>query len=212
MRPAPSCLARDRCSWRLFAGLIPTSSAQLPGCSRKDWFQQIANLLPRIHAPGDTFYTGYEGGIAADNVLAVADYVDSLPGSEICGSNDIPGPAVLRAKQRALPTICPRCGAAPDCGLGSPGERAGTNSSVLLASLAEAVPTEVEPQGTRCARRRLRQRVPRRGGDSGAVSVAFMSTREREQGFGEDVWRQRLGSPAATFVAWRDGEPERRPG
>ena len=39
---------------------------------------------------------------------------------------------------------------------------------------------------------------------------AFMSTLEREQGFGEDIWRQRLGSPtAATFLAWRDGEPAR---
>jgi len=37
---------------------------------------------------------------------------------------------------------------------------------------------------------------------------AFMSTLEREQGFGEDIWRQRLGSTsAATFIAWRDREP-----
>jgi ribosomal protein S18 acetylase RimI-like enzyme len=37
---------------------------------------------------------------------------------------------------------------------------------------------------------------------------AFSSTLQREQGFGEDVWRQRLGSTtAATFIAWRDGEP-----
>jgi ribosomal protein S18 acetylase RimI-like enzyme len=37
---------------------------------------------------------------------------------------------------------------------------------------------------------------------------AFMSTLEREQGFGEDIWRQRLGSiSAATFIAWRDGKP-----
>jgi ribosomal protein S18 acetylase RimI-like enzyme len=37
---------------------------------------------------------------------------------------------------------------------------------------------------------------------------AFMSTLERERGFGEDIWRQRLGSPAAaTFLAWRDAEP-----
>jgi len=37
---------------------------------------------------------------------------------------------------------------------------------------------------------------------------AFMSTLDREQGFGEDIWRQRLGSTtAATFIAWRDGEP-----
>jgi ribosomal protein S18 acetylase RimI-like enzyme len=37
---------------------------------------------------------------------------------------------------------------------------------------------------------------------------AFMSTLEREQDLGEHIWRQRLGAPtAATFLAWRDGEP-----
>ena len=37
---------------------------------------------------------------------------------------------------------------------------------------------------------------------------AFSSTLERERGFAEEVWRQRLGSQtAATFLAWRDGEP-----
>src|SRR5215469_4217588 len=37
---------------------------------------------------------------------------------------------------------------------------------------------------------------------------AFMSTLEYEQAFGEEIWRQRLGSPtAATFIAWWDGKP-----
>ena len=35
-----------------------------------------------------------------------------------------------------------------------------------------------------------------------------MSTLERELGFDDQVWRQRLGSAtAATFLAWHDGEP-----
>jgi GNAT superfamily N-acetyltransferase len=37
---------------------------------------------------------------------------------------------------------------------------------------------------------------------------AFSSTLERERGFADDEWRQRLGSQtAATFLAWQDGEP-----
>lgn len=37
---------------------------------------------------------------------------------------------------------------------------------------------------------------------------AFSSTLEREQSFGEEIWRQRIRSPAAaTFIAWRDGAP-----
>jgi len=36
----------------------------------------------------------------------------------------------------------------------------------------------------------------------------FGSTLERERAFEESVWRQRLGSAtAATFLAWKDGEP-----
>jgi GNAT superfamily N-acetyltransferase len=67
---------------------------------------------------------------------------------------------------------------------------------------------------------RGRTRVCRLGPDDWEISrqvrltalaeapYAFMSTLAREQRFDEQVWRQRLGSPAAaTFLAWVDGEP-----
>ena len=37
---------------------------------------------------------------------------------------------------------------------------------------------------------------------------AFSSTLERERGYADEVWSQRLGSvTAATFLAWQDGQP-----
>ncbi len=40
----------------------------------------------------------------------------------------------------------------------------------------------------------------------GEAPFAFSSTLDRELGFDEQVWRQRIGS-AATFLAWLDGQP-----
>src|ERR1700690_1574290 len=42
---------------------------------------RVQDLLLRIHAPGDTFYLGHQGGFDAADVLAAADDVDSLAGA-----------------------------------------------------------------------------------------------------------------------------------
>ena len=47
-------------------------------------------LLARIHAPGDTFYAGHEGGFEAADALAVADRFDTLPGAAFAGLTTFP--------------------------------------------------------------------------------------------------------------------------
>ena len=47
-------------------------------------------LLARIQAPGDTFYSGHEGGFDADDVEAVADALDRTPGGRFAGLTTFP--------------------------------------------------------------------------------------------------------------------------
>ena len=40
----------------------------------------VQDILARIHAEGDTFYRGHEGGFSADDITNVADFIDDLAG------------------------------------------------------------------------------------------------------------------------------------
>src|SRR5215469_4838354 len=62
------------------------------------------DVLLRIQAPGDTFYTGHEGGFAADDVLAVADYVDTLPGARFAGVTTFPALLFSESTGEVTPT------------------------------------------------------------------------------------------------------------
>jgi predicted amino acid racemase len=108
------------------------------------------DLLLRIQAPGDTFYTGHEGGFAAEDVLAFAESVDALPGARFAGVTTFPallfseptGEVTATHNLSTLQRAAARLRAAGwDPEVNAPG----TNSSVLLASLAEAGATQVEP-------------------------------------------------------------------
>ena len=57
-------------------------------------------LLARIQAPGDTFYSGHEGGFGAGAVEAAADALDRTPGGRFAGLTTFPALLYDRAAAR----------------------------------------------------------------------------------------------------------------
>ncbi len=108
-------------------------------------------LLARLVAPGDTFYTGHEGGFAADDVLAVAGALDALDGARFAGITTFP--ALLYDHDRRAVSPTPNLGTLQraagrlraagydDVRINAPG----TTASGVLAMLADAGATQVEP-------------------------------------------------------------------
>ncbi|MDG4718644.1 MULTISPECIES: alanine racemase [Thalassospira] len=111
----------------------------------------VQNLLARIHAEGDTFYRGHEGGFAADDIAEVADFLDGLDGGRFAGITTFPALLFDHDSRKVLPTknLGTLAKAADllakrgrfDIEINAPG----TTSSVLLAGLAEAGATQCEP-------------------------------------------------------------------
>lgn len=111
----------------------------------------VQNLLARIHAEGDTFYRGHEGGFEAENIAEVADFLDGLDGGRFAGITTFPALLFDHDSRKVLPTqnlstlakaaeILAKHGRS-DIEINAPG----TTSSVLLAGLAEAGATQCEP-------------------------------------------------------------------
>lgn len=108
-------------------------------------------LLARIHAEGDRFYRGHEGGFPASDIAAVADALDATPGGRFAGVTTFPAllfdPATRRVKPTPNLDTLRRAAEA----LAKSGRRdieinaPGTTSTVTLAALAEAGATQVEP-------------------------------------------------------------------
>ncbi|WP_180897759.1 alanine racemase [Martelella soudanensis] len=109
------------------------------------------NLLARIHAEGDTFYRGHEGGFAASDVTIVADMLDSLDGGRFAGITTFPALLYDHESRKVLPTKNLATLSKAAEALARSGRRdievnaPGTTSSVVLAALAEAGATQVEP-------------------------------------------------------------------
>src|SRR5580700_2605142 len=51
---------------------------------------RVQSLLARIHAQGDRFYRGHEGGFSASDIVRVADELDGLPGARFAGITTFP--------------------------------------------------------------------------------------------------------------------------
>ena len=108
-------------------------------------------VLARIHAEGDEFYSGHEGGFAADDILRVADEIDALDGARFAGITTFPALLFdqlsrelrrtenLRTLERAAAAL--RTGGRGDIEINGPG----TTSTAALATLADAGVTQVEP-------------------------------------------------------------------
>ncbi len=111
----------------------------------------VQPLLARIRAEGDTFYRGHEGGFDAAEVAAVADALDAVPGGRFAGITTFPAllfdPETRKVKPTPNLATLERAAAA----LARAGRSGieinapGTTSSVVIAALAEAGATQVEP-------------------------------------------------------------------
>ena len=108
-------------------------------------------LLARIQAEGDTFYRGHEGGFPAGEIAADADRVDALEGGRFAGITTFP--ALLfdpeTRKVRPTPNLATLERAAEALvRTGRSGieiNAPGTTSTAVVAALAEAGATQIEP-------------------------------------------------------------------
>ena len=112
---------------------------------------RVQDVLLRIAAPGDRFYRGHEGGFDAEEVAAAADRVDAIPGVRFAGITTFPATLfdATTGTARSTPNLATLTTALRTL------ERAGrtnvqvnapgTTSVSILATLAEAGATQVEP-------------------------------------------------------------------
>lgn len=105
------------------------------------------DLLARIHAPRDTFYSGHEGGFAADQVERVAELLNGLQGARFAGITTFPALLYDAEAQRVIPTpnLATLARAAAALGSGVRVNAPGTTSVEVLSMLAEHGATQVEP-------------------------------------------------------------------
>ena len=104
-------------------------------------------LLARIHAPGDTFYRGHEGGFPAAELARVAAELDALDGGHLGGVTTFPALLYDPDTRRVAPTpnLTTVARAAAELGRDLQVNAAGTTSATVLETLARHGVTQVEP-------------------------------------------------------------------
>lgn len=111
----------------------------------------IQNLLVRIHARGDTFYPGHEGGFCASEVVKVADAFDQLPHARFAGITTFPALLFDPDTEKISPTANLRTLEIAAEALSASGREnieinaPGTTSKVMMSALSSAGATQVEP-------------------------------------------------------------------
>jgi predicted amino acid racemase len=109
------------------------------------------DVLARIQTAGDHFYRGHEGGFEAHDINLVADWIDALSGARFAGITTFPALLFDQATRKVSPTPNLTTLQIAAEALAKSGRRGiainapGTTSSLMLAALAEAGTTQVEP-------------------------------------------------------------------
>lgn len=112
---------------------------------------RVQAVLLRVVAPGDRFYTGHEGGFPLDDIVAAADRIDTIPGVRVAGVTTFPATlfdavsGTARATPNRATLTCAKelleASGRTRVEVNAPG----TTSISVLASLAQAGATQVEP-------------------------------------------------------------------
>jgi predicted amino acid racemase len=143
---ADAAAALEPRNWTVFSDDKAAQAADAARCAGR-----TQDLLARVHAPGDRFYSGHEGGFPADDVVGVAERLSALDGGRFAGITTFPALLFDAAEQdvRLTPNLGTLRRAAerlreagvPDVRVNAPG----TTSSAVFGLLAEHGATQAEP-------------------------------------------------------------------
>ncbi len=112
---------------------------------------RVQKLLARIQTKGDIFYRGHEGGFDAENIVAVAQFMDKLDGAEFAGITTFPALLFDNENHQIIPTqnlqtLTKAKQMLEDAGYQDFAINApGTTSSSVLEHLHKAGATQCEP-------------------------------------------------------------------
>lgn len=132
--------------WTVFSG---DKARDVALAARSAGYEQ--KVLARIQCGEDQFYRGHEGGFAADKIVEVANYIDSLDGAAFAGITTFPALLFDNETHDVMPTknleTLARARAALDAAGYSSFEvnAPGTTSSAVLGALKSAGATQCEP-------------------------------------------------------------------
>lgn len=124
-------------------------AVEAANAARKTGRQQ--NILARVYAEGDRFYTGHEGGFKSEDIVETAKFIDSLEGAKFAGITTFPtllyhedcGIIKPTPNLSTLERVAQKLQEAgyKDLEINCPG----TTGSEVMPMLAKAGATQVEP-------------------------------------------------------------------
>ena len=147
---AGAAMAMQPDYWTVFS---PNKAAEASAAASR--IGRVQDLLVRVFAPDDKFYPGHEGGIPLEDLPAMIAHIAGLPGARFAGLTTFPAllfdPASGRARVTPNMATLARAAESARRHLGRDHQELlqinapGTTSTAVLAQLADAGATQVEP-------------------------------------------------------------------